>query len=158
MQKLATPTFTASCITAAHVAGFNVMCTYRAHKTQIQQVAHIPEKDTLVSIDEQGMRLWHATEKLRDRCDTLKDLRYPDHKSSFITAVLYSPHVKALFAACLDGQLRIYKHNFKIKSCLPWAESAVHAMAFVHRRDELVVAGAAGVKVQPAHPAFAWLH
>lgn len=130
-------------------AGFNVLCTYRAHKTRIQQVAHIPEKETLASIDEKGMHLWHTTDGPDDRSETIKDLRYPDRKSSFITAVTYSAHAKVLFAACLDGHLRLYKHNFKIKACLPWAESAVHDMAFVHKRDELVVAGAAGVKVWP---------
>ena len=109
-----------------------------------------PDRDAYVSMDDFGMHLWEL--KGRGNASkspaTIKDLRYPQGSPNFVTALFYCTHTQLYFCACMDGHLRLYKHNLRIKSCLAWAESIVYNMAFVPRRDELVVGGAAGVKVR----------
>jgi WD40 repeat protein len=122
------------------------VATYRGHSTCVRQVAYNSDKGTYASIDDLGMRLWKVSDGGCGVVTNLKDLHFPNLKSNFVTAIMYSNHVKLFFCPCLDGNLRIYKHDLKIKSCLPWSESIVYDMAFVSKRDELLVAGAAGVK------------
>jgi WD40 repeat protein len=127
-------------------AGFNILCSYRKHKTSVHEVAYIAEKDAFASVDDLAIHLWHSTSKRPNKMDTLKDIHFPSGRGRFVTAMTFSSHARSLFCACLDGCLRIYKHNLKMRACLQWPESIVHAMVYVPKRDELLIAGAAGVK------------
>jgi hypothetical protein len=134
--------------------GFNILCAYRKHKTCVHEVSYIPEKNVFASVDDLALRWWHSTDKNLDQTETLKDMHFPNGRGRFVTAMAFAPKARSLFCACLDGHLRIYKQNFKLRASLKWPESIVHTMVFSQRRDELVVAGAAGVKERYPTNAF----
>lgn len=129
------------------LAGFNVVTTYREHSSDVRSVVYNSDRRAFVSTDDFAMRLWHVTERGNVATRTLQALPYPPGRIRFVTSLMYSPQAQLYFCACMDGRLRLYKHNLRIKACLEWPERAVYAMRFVNSRDELVVAGASGAKV-----------
>ena len=134
----------------AHVcAGFNVVTSYREHSSDIRSAVYNPDRRAFLSTDDFSMRLWHLKQHGKVAARTIKALPYPQGRIRFVTALMYSQRAQLYFCACMDGRLRLYKHNLRIKACLEWPERAVYAMKFVNARDELVVAGANGVKVCP---------
>lgn len=130
-------------------AGFNLLCTYRAHRNRIRQVAYNPHQGHFVSIDEMGMRSWKVNPQETEDPATLSSLNFPGLECNYVTCLIYASAPMLFFCACLDGHLRIYKHDLSIKACLPWQSTFVLDMAFCEKRDELVVAGCDGVKVPP---------
>jgi hypothetical protein len=93
------------------------------------------------------MRMWQVSTHGAIAAKSVRVLPYPTGKSAFVTALMYSTRAQLYFCACMDGRLRLYKHGLRIKASLAWAERAVYCMRFVDARDELIVAGASGVKV-----------
>ncbi len=49
-----------------------------------------------------------------------------------------------IFAACLDGSLRLYSEKLKLRSNMPWANGAVRDMAYNNKRAEVITAGSYG--------------
>ena len=139
-------------IKISYCVGFNVVTAYREHSNAVQQVVYNPQRRTYVSLDSHGMRIWElipaSDPGARPSSATIQDVPYPRGRLDFVTALIYVPDIQLYFCACMDSQLRIYKYNLRIKSCLEWAESHVHAMTFAVARNELVIAGATGVKVR----------
>lgn len=112
-------------------------------------MAYNHHKGHFVSIDEMGMRSWAVNPQDTEGPRTLVSLNYPGLKANYVTCLIYASTPMLFFCACLDGHLRIYKHDLRIKACLPWQSSVVLDMVFCEKRDELVVAGSDGVKARP---------
>lgn len=128
-----------------------MVAAYREHRSAVAQVVYNPHRRTYASLDSSGLRLWHFRRRVAGAppaASTLKSIDYPQGKRSFVTALLYVPEVHLYFAACMDSCLRLYKHDLRIRARLPWPETLVHTLAFCAARNELVTAGAAGVKAR----------
>lgn len=120
---------------------------YQAQST-VKTVIYQQEKDNFVSLDQLGLQLWKL-----DACSAaavcLKRLPLP--RTNFVTCMLFIPGPKLVACACLDGCLRLYKYNLRLKSTLPWEETAVSDMHYIKSTNELIVAGTRGVKVRRLH-------
>lgn len=72
----------------------------------------------------------------------------PTIQGTFITAMCMTPDpVNLLFAACLDGNLRLYSDKLRLRSCMPWSNGVVRDVVYNPARDEIVTAGSQGIRV-----------
>lgn len=141
--------------THCHCAGFVLNGRYQAQST-IKRVLYHEENDNFVSLDQLGLQLWKV-----NACSAaavcLKRLPFP--RTHFVTCMLFIPGPKLVACACLDGCLRLYKYDLRLKSTLPWGETAVSDMHYIKPSNELIVAGTQGIKVRlkPASIGFNYL-
>lgn len=61
--------------------------------------------------------------------------------------MLYISGPRLVACACLDGNLRLYKYDLKLKSTLPWGETVVFDMHHIKSSNEIIISGAQGIKV-----------
>ena len=84
----------------------------------------------------------------------IHSVTFPGYQSTFITSMVFGGDINVLFAASLDGNLRVYTDKLLLRSCMPWHNGLVRASVYNTRRREVITAGSLGVKVRTA----AWLH
>lgn len=128
----------------ARCAGFLLNGRYRAQST-IKRVICTEEKESFISFDQLGLQLWSLK-----ACSSAAvcSRRLPFPRSNFVTCMSFISGPKLVACACLDGCLRLYKYNLKLKSTLPWGETAVFDMHHIKSTNELIVSGTQGVKVR----------
>ena len=69
------------------------------------------------------------------------------YQSTFITAMCVAADTNLLFAACLDGNLRIYNERLTLKSAMPWANGTVREVIYNRARKEVITAGSCGIRI-----------
>lgn len=122
--------------------GFNLDVTFKGHLSNVRLVARNPltgrfysvrlfeqlpccHEFTLISIilniqcDDKALKTWSSKE---GNVVVHHSTSFPGYQSTFITAMCVAADTNLLFAACLDGNLRIYNERLTLKSAMPWGE------------------------------------
>jgi hypothetical protein len=131
--------------------GFQILGRYGEHKGAIRDVVYHQDKDCYVSVDELGIHSWKMCPATRKPGNTQ---RIPFQCLNFVTCMAYASGPKLVACACLDGCLRLYKHDLKVKSVLPWDDSIVFDMHYISKTNEIVVAGINGIRVRSVSARF----
>eukprot|EP00892_Ulva_mutabilis_P006733 jgi/Ulvmu1/4431/UM002_0156.1 len=123
--------------------GFELKGRFSA-PSKIKKIIANQEKDNYISFDQLGLHLWEL-----DPCSpcavSLKRLPFP--RTNFVTCMLHMPAPKLVACACLDGCLRLYKYDLRLKSTLPWGETVVFDMHHIESSNEIITSGSHGIRV-----------
>lgn len=125
--------------------GFNLDCTFKSHLSNIRKVLYNPRTGHFLSADDKTLKAWKLEKDGSHR--VIHDVIFPGYQTAFITTMTVSPELNQVFAACLDGNLRIWNEKLKLRSCMPWANGAVREIIYNPKREELITAGSYGVKI-----------
>lgn len=126
--------------------GFNLELTFKGHLSQIRLVCRNSVTHRFFSCDDKTLKAWSLN---RDGVTATvhHNTSFPGYQSTFITAMCVASDINMLFAACLDGNLRVYNEKLALKSCMPWSNGLVREMLYNKKRKEVITAGSYGVRV-----------
>ncbi len=129
--------------TAQAVPGFNLLAAWTAHLATVRCACYNAKGSNTLSVDVHGLRAW----VVRGGVPRLLH-EVPCAQDSVITAMTVSQEpLNLVFAACLDGSLRIYSGDkLRLRSSMPWHNGVVRDMRFNVKTHELFTAGSYGVK------------
>ena len=82
-------------------SGFQLVTTYRGHRSAIRSCVYNALSKVLLSVDERCVRLWKA-----DGHD-VGSIVFPMGKACFIMSMIWIPELKIYFGACLDRCLKV---------------------------------------------------
>ena len=72
-------------------------------------------------------------------------LKFPKSQVNFISAIVYIPQLKILFAAALDMCFKIYDRNFRLIESIRHSERSILSIEYVASKGLLLISGANGV-------------
>lgn len=125
--------------------GFNLDCTFKEHISAVRSVLRNPNTGQFISVDDKTLKSW-AVER-NGSTKVVHNVAFPGFQSTFLTSIVLARDLNMIFASCLDSNLRLYSDKLQLKAAMPWSNGLVRTMVYNHRRNELITAGSAGVRV-----------
>lgn len=128
--------------------GFNLDVTYKGHAggTPVRALLRNRNNGTFISGDDKSLKAWTFNLQ-QGTTNTVHNVVFPGYQSTFFTSMCLAERNNMLFAACLDGNLRLYSEKLRLLSAMPWHNGLVRDMAYDEANDELITAGSGGIKV-----------